>query len=153
MVPHLHYESGESTLYREFSAIAKGWISKFSPNMVDDYRGLVRIIAENWIAAWCFTKECGLYLFNKYWAMVKHGWGQPEMGWQTGSGNWIKGLVSITREIRVFSRAVPHFTVESGQDLSYGLIRVEIEIILSRYFFLFLLIMWVQPSLPLLNYS
>ena len=48
-----------------------------------DYRGLVRIIAENvlfWIAAWCFTKKCGLVLFNKYWAMVKNGWGHPEMG-------------------------------------------------------------------------
>ena len=48
-----------------------------------DYRGLVRIIAENvlfWTAVWCLTKECGLDLFNKYWAMVKHGRGQPEMG-------------------------------------------------------------------------
>ena len=48
-----------------------------------DYRGLVRIIAKNvlfWIAACCFTKECGLDLSDKYWAMVKNGWGQPEMG-------------------------------------------------------------------------
>ena len=40
--------------------------------------------------------------------------------WQTGSGNWIKGLVSITREIRVFSRAVTHLLKQSGQARSDG---------------------------------
>ena len=67
------------------------WIKNLTNPLIGlrDYRGLVRIFAENvlfWTAVWCFTKECGLDLFNKYWAMVKNGWGQPEMG--VGDRKW-----------------------------------------------------------------
>ena len=61
------------------------WIKNLTNRLIGlrDYRGLVRIIAEKvlfWTAVWCFTKECGLDLSDKYWATVKNGWGQPEMG-------------------------------------------------------------------------
>ena len=53
--------------------------------------------------------------------MAKNGRVHWKWLWQTESGNWIKGLGSITREIRVFSRTVPHLLKESGVALPDGL--------------------------------
>ena len=60
-----------------------------------------------WTAVWCFTKECGLDLFKDYRAMVKHGWGQPEMG--VPDRKWVKKCV--------FGAAACYFTKKIGSEV------------------------------------